>query len=909
MMAIEKTSTTSFQATTLKDCNMEEASQNEQPIHSGHFMITNVHDPSQEDDEYDDDSEEVKPDMQETGFDFNSANKSISNFYSFGQNASLSIDDSLTKLFDCMSLAYSGKLTSPKWKAFRGLHLTMKDKVRLNNIIWREWCMQYIYGKKPTVCQFASPLSDDIHTKPEAIVLEGKYWKRRLDTVTKEYKSWRKFTKSHMAKKISSDVKATNDELLARVMEVTTIPSNQQMSATDLLLNTSSTPDFMDLDFSSDTLFNTLNQPFAFPNPKEFYGMSTADLMQPGLVPLQPNLDDLMDYDPIQDIVTTRSQGNSVMYFTGNQSMDTSSNRNPVLQSMDTRQSESQSPGIDLQPQSPGNKTLGDLLSGQPQSPGNKTLGDLLSGLLGSITTSTFSDISSVDNQLILRLQQQQQQQSSPQPQQNRTNNLFFLPQNIEETSMNSVPTVNHSPSEPVIKVSSLEEALLSKNPILANQSLKSQGSTQASKTPTRSKSVPQVSQKASQKKEGNFVKPVKPATRTKQRKIAPNPNPSPNNTYLAQLLTTVSQLASGTYPGAIINVKKEAGGVTAPSLVTIQGQQPTPSPMVVSSIPLSYNKLTDILIQTQNPSVEVAKDTVINFVSSPVTLSPSTSVNVPQITTVSTLTSTKPAVPVLASSDSESLATRRASYPPASPSTVTVLSNPTSPSESFSVTSPSGNHSGDSESEFRGGEHRRLNHTSAEQKRRCNIKSGFDLLHTLIPSLSQNPNAKVSKAAMLQKTAEYCKKLKAERTQMQNEAEILRQEIDSLNVQISQCQAQLPATGVPVTRQRVDQMKEMFQEYVKNRTLSNWKFWIFSTIIQGLFDTYNNMVSTASIDELCRTTLAWLDQHCSLVVLRPAVLNALRQLSTTTSILSDPSRMPEHATEAVLKTDKSAGS
>ena len=28
--------------------------------------------------------------------------------------------------------------------------------------------------------------------------------------------------------------------------------------------------------------------------------MSTADLMQPGLVPLQPNLDDLMDYDPIQ---------------------------------------------------------------------------------------------------------------------------------------------------------------------------------------------------------------------------------------------------------------------------------------------------------------------------------------------------------------------------------------------------------------------------------------------------------------------------------------------------------------------------------------------------------------------------------------------------------------------------------
>ena len=32
---------------------------------------------------------------------------------------------------------------------------------------------------------------------------------------------------------------------------------------------------------------------------------------------------------------------------------------------------------------------------------------------------------------------------------------------------------------------------------------------------------------------------------------------------------------------------------------------------------------------------------------------------------------------------------------------------------------------------------------------------------------------------------AEYCKKLKSERSQMQNEAEILRQEIESLNIQI----------------------------------------------------------------------------------------------------------------------------
>ena len=31
----------------------------------------------------------------------------------------------------------------------------------------------------------------------QAVVLEGKYWKRRLATVTAEYKKWRIFFKNH----------------------------------------------------------------------------------------------------------------------------------------------------------------------------------------------------------------------------------------------------------------------------------------------------------------------------------------------------------------------------------------------------------------------------------------------------------------------------------------------------------------------------------------------------------------------------------------------------------------------------------------------------------------------------------------------------------------------------------------
>lgn len=41
----------------------------------------------------------------------------------------------------------------------------------------------------------------------------------------------------------------------------------------------------------------------------------------------------------------------------------------------------------------------------------------------------------------------------------------------------------------------------------------------------------------------------------------------------------------------------------------------------------------------------------------------------------------------------------------------------------------------------------RRVGHIHAEQKRRYNIKNGFDMLHSLIPQLQQNPNAKVKNA------------------------------------------------------------------------------------------------------------------------------------------------------------------
>ena len=187
-------------------------------IHSGHFMISEI-------DESANDGEIVKEPQVHDDYDqpeiitneLDTQNlkdleaREVKAEFVYGDAEhpkTVAIDTSLSKLLQCMSIAYSGKLTSPKWKSFKGLRLKIKDKVRLNNIIWRCWHMQYKQGKKPPVCQFATTV--DMHNKPEAVLLEGKYWKRGTETVTAEYNKWRKYHKE----KHSSSLSVSLEQLL-----------------------------------------------------------------------------------------------------------------------------------------------------------------------------------------------------------------------------------------------------------------------------------------------------------------------------------------------------------------------------------------------------------------------------------------------------------------------------------------------------------------------------------------------------------------------------------------------------------------------------------------------------------------------------------------------------------------------
>uniref|UniRef100_A0A674CU31 MLX interacting protein n=1 Tax=Salmo trutta TaxID=8032 RepID=A0A674CU31_SALTR len=767
-----------------------------QIIHSGHFMVSSPH-------------IEHPP---KKGYDFDTVNKQTCRTYHFGKTSTshLSIDASLTKLFECMTLAYSGKLVSPKWKNFKGLKLLWRDKIRLNNAIWRAWYMQYVEKRDNPVCHFVTPLDGTMdiedHRPAEAIATEGKYWKRRIEIVIREYHKWRTYFKKRLQKHkdddLSSLLKGPEEQFLlfGEIFPDTfrvSLCQDEEMAVRRVARKSRESPVPMEMDplFDmdvlmsefSDTLFSTLasHQPMAWPNPREIAHAGNADMIQPGLIPLQPNLDFMDSFEPLQDLFHSLRQpifpsasltASSVTPLPSNSSQS----QGQLLSSMHL--------SADLPSISHDHR----LVSPAPLP---------ISSLMANQTSGTGEGSSYVQNYMPLF--------TAPGP-------PSAPPPLDDATSLDGSPppsVITHTASSTV-------------TPSEAATTF-SQGSELSSLTRTPPPPPPPPLQPLAPSpaiplqhpQTFALPRPIQPSCSSKktchvQRIVPANPIPS-------------SHLILTRHTSAVIVTPTPLKADVVPS-----------TGVVIASSSLSRAPGFHILPQTpKSPQLIINKED-----SGPVSV---------------------PAVEALW--------------------TLIIVMTLVSPPYLF--------------------QSRRVTHITAEQKRRFNINIGFKTLSSLVPTLKSQSN--ISNAGTLQKTVDYIAKLQQERQQMQEETKRLREEIEEINASINVCQEQLPATGVPITRHRFDHMREKFDEYVKSRTLQNWKFWIFSIIIKPLFESFNGMVSTTSKGELCETTLQWLDCHCSLPVLRPMVLSTLRQLSTSTSVLTDPNLLPEEATQAVSNTHR----
>lgn len=188
------------------------------------------------------------------------------------------------------------------------------------------------------------------------------------------------------------------------------------------------------------------------------------------------------------------------------------------------------------------------------------------------------------------------------------------------------------------------------------------------------------------------------------------------------------------------------------------------------------------------------------------------------------------------------------------------------------------------------------------DHHRRYSIKNGFDLLKSLIPSLAQNPTLKISKAALLIKGAEHIQQVKSEREALDTEIGDMRSSVARLTEEIIRLQAQLPSQGSVSSSlpNRSSELGQMFDKHVYTATMQNWKYWVFSKLMCPLLESFDRTVSPNSWEDMVRTSSSWLDQHASLVILRPLMLEALKDLSIKTDILSEPHRMPQEALNSI---------
>ncbi|XP_036907903.1 MLX-interacting protein isoform X2 [Sturnira hondurensis] len=779
----------------------------------------------------------------------------------------------------------SGKLVSPKWKNFKGLKLQWRDKIRLNNAIWRAWYIQYLEKRSNPVCHFVTPLDGSVdvdeHRRPEAITTEGKYWRSRIEIVVREYHKWRAYFKKRLQQHKDEDLSglARDDDMLYWSKHgdgwKTPIPMEE-----DPLLDTE-----MLMSEFSDTLFSTLSShpPVAWPNPREIAHLGNADMIQPGLIPLQPNLDFMDTFEPFQDLF---SSSRSIF---GSMLPAPASAPAPNASSPPAQENVLPATGLptvslpDSLIASPAAAALdptdrpGCVGTSQPQDPFMQPTDFGAPAPPPAVPPPPFHPVFTVP---VLS------PRPAPAPAAPALNPpappTFLQPQKFAGASKcpaGATPTA----SAPLPQGTSAPTFSPSQSLVITHHPAPSAPAHGLALSP-----LTQPSAAGPPQPRLTFVHPKSVSLtggRSKQPpKIVPAPKPEPVSLVLKNACITQAAF-SGQPPTVIMTGPLKREGVLA-STVSQSNVVITPAPIARAPGVTEFHGgilVTDLGHAASSPPAPVSR-------------------LFSQSTMQDSLVKGEQA-PLHGGSPQVSVPTAVPSRDGSSSGQASPCASEHSPSPQSPPNSCSGKCSADPKN-VAVLKNRQMKHISAEQKRRFNIKMGFNTLNSLI----SNNSKPTSHAITLQKTVEHITKLQQERSQMQEEARRLRDEVEALNATIISCQQLLPATGVPVTRRQCDHMTDMFDEYVKSRTLQNWKFWIFSIIIKPLFESFRGAVSTSSLEELHRTALSWLDRHCALPILRPTVLSTLRHLSTTTCVLTDPSQLPEQAAQAVTRTGQRPG-
>ncbi|XP_065839254.1 max-like protein X [Oscarella lobularis] len=163
----------------------------------------------------------------------------------------------------------------------------------------------------------------------------------------------------------------------------------------------------------------------------------------------------------------------------------------------------------------------------------------------------------------------------------------------------------------------------------------------------------------------------------------------------------------------------------------------------------------------------------------------------------------------------------------------------------------------------------RRMAHTVAEQRRRDQIKKGYDELQRVVPTCNEQGLAaqKVSKALVLHKAIEYISFLQHQNSTIEDELERLRKEVTALQI-------------MKENYEQIAQAHKSSSFHSQNQISSETKFDLFRQIMDTHFQTFNAAVSVSNFEALSASVFSWLEEYCQPTVTREIAIAVLRSIN-----------------------------
>ncbi|XP_063703831.1 max-like protein X [Culicoides brevitarsis] len=162
--------------------------------------------------------------------------------------------------------------------------------------------------------------------------------------------------------------------------------------------------------------------------------------------------------------------------------------------------------------------------------------------------------------------------------------------------------------------------------------------------------------------------------------------------------------------------------------------------------------------------------------------------------------------------------------------------------------------------------ERRRNAHTLAEQKRRDNIKKGYEELQEIVPKCNQNDASgyKISKAAVLQKSIEYISFLHKDKKKQEDDLQTLQKEVMALRI---------------IQKNYETMLQNQNQTPNNESTLSeDMKFEVLKNVMDEMFLSFEKLPMD-TFAELTSSSTAWVEEHCKPHLLKKIVNQTIEKV------------------------------